>query len=663
MSDLECLINPKSVAVIGASSDPVKIGFQILNNLKNSGFSGEIFPVNPKYDQILELKAYVDISDCPIAVDLAIIVIPGMNVSEIVRRCGDKGVSAIIVISSGFSESGEVGKQRQAELVDICKEKNITMLGPNCLGFINTEINLNASFANSSPLAGKISVLSQSGAIISSIIDWSKSDFCGLNKIFSLGNKALITECDLLEYLYKDEGTEVVALYLEQLTIDDKFSRLLLQYSKIKPTIVLYGGKTSFGAHAASSHTGSIVSPYIAVKTYLEQLGVMMADDLRELFDMCKLFSCYKNIKGNKIGIVTNAGGPGIAASDCAFVEKLELPEPNEKTKEILGQYLPQESSMKNPIDLLGDATDVTYAHALNVLNDDSGLDGFAVLLTPQSSTKIIETANVIAHSQSEKPIISAFVGGESTNEGLSIIKRSGKPAYSFPEDAIKAFNRLVKFSTPSVKFIIPETPIEKHFEPENKTELLKSYHLPVLEYIRVENESELTSAANEIGYPLVLKMADENAHKSDVGGVILNIENEDQLKAAFLKVGGPSIVGKMVFNEREIFIGVKNVPDIGSVVTFGTGGIFSELSADYSYRIGPLDEEMAMAMIFETKIGKILSGERNQKKYDVVKLANILVNISWFAYEHKNIIEMDMNPLLASGDEYYIVDVRIITK
>jgi acetyltransferase len=662
MSDFIKLTQPEKIAVIGASTDPGKIGYQIVNNLKRGGFEGEILPINPKYDQILGLKTYPDVNDYSGNIDLAIIVIPAAFVEAVLEKCGQIGIPAAIVISAGFAESGDDGKQRQEGLMRICQSYNMTVLGPNCLGLLNADNKMNASFAIDMPLSGKISVLSQSGAIISAIIDWSKNSFCGFNKIFSLGNKAALGESDLLEFLYNDPKTEVVAMYLEQLEADDNLSRLLLSNSKIKPTIVLYGGKTGFGAKAAASHTGSIVSSYVAVKAYFEQLGVIVAEDMREFFDLCKLFSSYKHIDNEQIAIVTNAGGPGIAASDSASKQSLTLPELDSGTIEKLRQFLPSEASFKNPIDMLGDASDERYRSTIEAVLEDKNISGILALLTPQTSTKIDETAIAIGNINASKPLISSFIGGASVSKPIIDLQKSGKPVYEYPEEAIRMMKKLDRHSNKPNLFIIPDSIKNKHLDPAEKEAALKEYQLPVLEYCRVENDEQLIGSANQLGYPLVLKTAkSETAHKSDEGGVILNIQNEDELKDAYARIGAPAIIGKMIVREQELFVGIKREKNVGVVITFGTGGIYSEIMKDFSYRIAPLNLEMALEMIGETKIGQIISGARNQKKYDLTKLAGILVNISWFALEYQNIKEIDFNPILASGDDYFIVDARVI--
>lgn len=658
---LNKLIAPKSIALIGASASPDKIGYQVLDNLVNK-FQGEIYPINPKGGEILGKKVYDSILSIDSDVDLAVICIPSKFVRAVLEEVAQKNIKSVVVISAGFSETGEEGLKLQNEIVEICQKSDISMLGPNCLGLINTDINLNASFAKGMPNKGNISFISQSGAMITALIDWSKTTSIGFSKVFSLGNKAMIKEADLLEYLYNDDSTKVIISYLEQLVVMPELTKVLVQNAKRKPTIVLFGGKTVAGAHAAASHTGSLVSSYLAVETYLKQAGVIVADDLEDLFVYTTMFSSHRAIDGDRIAIVTNAGGPSIAASDSIIKNNLQLAQISDETKSKLREVLRPEASVGNPIDVLGDATDLEYKAAMEVIANDSSIDAILVLLTPQTSTKANETAQYIVDLKTNKPVISAFIGGESVVSGRKIIEKTGKVCFSYPEMGVKALHALVDFSIKKVK-IEPVENTNEIFEMTNKDNLLKKFDLPVLEYIEVNNKDEILVAANRIGYPVVLKTAQiDVSHKSDAGGVKLNLENEADLLAAFIEVGAPAIVGKMVKGKHEIFLGVKKDVNIGTVVAFGTGGIYSETYNDLSFRIAPISLETAKDMVTETKMGIILAGARGQKTYDLDKIANTILNTARFADNFENITEIDFNPMIADeSGEFYLVDARII--
>lgn len=661
MIKIDKLVKPENIAVIGASSHPEKIGYQILKNIIDGGFpSDKIFPVNPKSAEILGLKCYQSVIGVQTAIDLAVIVVPSPLVFDALKEAAGKGVSAVIIISAGFAEVGEEGRELQQSIADFCLERGIALLGPNCLGLINTGAKLNASFAQSMPQAGRVAFISQSGAIISSLIDWSHSASIGFSKVFSLGNKASLREADLLSYLYDDSETDVILAYLESLVVDPALTEVLIASAKKKPTIVLFGGKSSFGAKAAASHTGSIVSSYSSIKTYLLQAGVLIADTIEELLQYARVFSCYHKVLGNKTAIITNAGGPSIATSDSIAYNHLDMAVFSDETRAKLASLFRPECNLKNPVDLLGDASDLDYQKAIEIVAADPYVDAMIVLLTPQSATKVDETAKVIAAYQGEKPLLSSFVGGAILKNAKEIIERSGKSCFSYPEEAVNGLAALHHFSCAQPSLIMPVSDNIQLAESE-KLEKLKKYDLPVLEYATCDNLSELLLGAERLGYPVVVKMADETAHKSDAGGVVLDIKNEIDLKAAAEKVGFPCIVGPMIHKKYEVFLGVKREENIGTTVVFGTGGIFAEILCDFTYRIAPISHEMALEMIHETKIGQILSGARNQKKYDLDRLAWIISNAANFVINHTNIKEVDFNPIIVDDNDFHMVDVRII--
>ncbi len=664
MNEVSNLVVPKSIALIGASASPDKIGYQILNNLVSNSYDGQIYPINPKGGEILGLEVKNSILAIDGEVDLAIICIPSFLVVNVLNECAEKKVKGVIIITAGFSETGDEGVKLQDQIVEICQKAGISMLGPNCLGLINNDLGLNASFANAMPNKGNISFISQSGAMITALIDWSRTTSLGFSKIFSLGNKALLKEADLLRYLYNDDSTKVVVAYLEQLVVSDDLTQILVTNAKKKPTIVLFGGKTAAGAHAAASHTGSLVSSYLAVETYLKQAGVIIADDLEDLFIYSTMFSTYNQINGDRVVIVTNAGGPSIAASDAIVKHGLQLVSISEGTKTKLREVLRPEAPVGNPVDVLGDASDLEYKNAMEVVVNDPDVDAILILLTPQTSTKINETAEHIVNLQTNKPIISAFIGGESVKTGVDIIETASKVVFPYPEMGVKAIKALVDFSISKVGLNVAIKSTES-FVMEHKDEDMRRFGLPVLEYIEIQNEEEIIASAEKIGYPLVLKTARKDiSHKSDAGGVKLNLKNEADLLAAFAEIGAPAIVGKMVWGKHEIFLGIKKDENIGTVIAFGTGGIYSEVYKDLSYRIAPITATIAKEMISETKMGAILAGARGQKPYDLDQIAQIIVNTAKFADNFSNITEIDFNPMIADeSGEFYLVDARIIEK
>ncbi len=661
MKKIKSLLGANSIAVVGASSHRDKIGHQVLNNLISGKYKGRIYPVNPKAGEILGLKVYPDISSIEKQVDMAIIVIPSEFVLDVIKQCAENKVKSVIIISAGFAEMGKEGERLQAEIVKVCDDAGITLLGPNCLGLIDTSINLNASFAHLMPKKGNISLISQSGAMISALIDWSCSAEQGFSKIFSMGNEAQINAESVFKYLYNDSDTKVIVAYIERLNVTEELTRLLTKYSKVKPTVVLFGGKTSSGAKAASSHTGSIISSYLAIETYLKQAGVIVASNLSDLFVLCRLFSNYRSIDGNHVAIITNAGGPAIVTTDEIYIKNLKLAKLSLKSNELLEKSCRTCANIHNPIDLLGDATDDDYKNALKIIENDKEVGGIIVLLTPQSSTNVLAIASVIANFSSKKPIVSAFIGGDNLNEGRKIIEKSGKPCYSNPDKAVTAIGALVSFSKADSKLLPIKTGILL-FDESKKDELMRKFKLPLLDYQRAETLKDLKKIALKIKYPVVLKTANSKiVHKSDSGSVKLDIKNETELEKAFHELGSPAIIGKMIKGKVEIFLGIKKDPSIGTLVAFGTGGIYSEIGKDFSYRVSPLSKSTALEMIKETKMGKILAGASGQFKHDLDRLSEIIVNVARFADQYKNIKEIDLNPIIAANPHFYIVDARII--
>lgn len=660
MDLIEKIINPKSVAVIGASSNQNKIGYQILNNIIKGGFKGEIFAINKKSEKILDLDSVSSITEIESHIDLAIIAIPGNFVLDIVKECISSKVSSIIIVSSGFAETGTAGKAMQEEITSLCQNAGISLLGPNCLGLINTSLSLNASFADNMPISGNIGLISQSGAMISALIDWSRENNIGFSKIFSMGNMAQISELETLQYFYSDQSTKVIVVYLEQLVVSPQLTKTLIENAKIKPTIILFGGKTKSGGKAASSHTGSIVSSFIAIKTYLEQAGTILVDGLDELFYTTKLISCFQKIDGNRVAIITNAGGPSIITCDAMEKGNLVLSELLSQTNDVLKQKLKDTAILKNPIDLLGDATPDDYRNTLEALCNDTNVDGVIILITKQSSTNTLEIAQAIKALDITKPVLPVFIG-ESFVEESKIISESNIPIFNYPESALFGLQYLVNYCSKPQELLVSEYKNEI-FNESSKYELLRKYNLPILEYKLCNNFEELDKQASTIGFPVVLKTADPTiVHKTDVSGVILDIKNNEELNKAFDALGSRIIIGKML-KGIEIFIGVKKDKNVGTVITFGTGGIFAEIYKDFSYRVSPITKEIAKLMISETKIGKILSGARGRKPLNLETLSEVIVNTALFADSFSNINEIDFNPLIANEDGYFIVDARIIS-
>ncbi len=655
-------IRPESIAIVGASASPEKVGYQILDNLIVSGYSGKIFPVNPKADKILTKKVYSSLKAIRSNIDLVVIAIPRDFVLDAVKEAIEKGASMICVITAGFAEFDAEGKKIQKEIVSLCRDANVHLLGPNCLGFINNNANINVTFSKGTPVNGPISFISQSGALISSVIDWSKQTKMGFSKIFSLGNKAMLGEVELLEMLYRDPSTEVVLGYFESFDITNELTKVLEKYSKTKPTIFLLGGKSSIGATAAKSHTGSIVTPYLTLKTYLDHIGVIVASNIEELFLFAKIFSKNSRIAGDKIAIVSNAGGPAVAATDSLAQNNLNLATLDTKTSKTLSQILQNASSFKNPVDLLGDASENAYAQAVDAVIEDENVDAVIVLATPQSNTPIKEIATNLAAKKFNKPVFASFIGGETVSVVPEILDKSRVANFDYPEDAIRSIRALLDFSTHSHAEISLAKIAERKFSESGKFDALKRHNLPVVEYMNIKSESELLGAITKVGFPLVMKTANpEVIHKMDGGGVILDIKSIEEAKNAFQRIGSPAIIGKMVKMVHEVFLGLKKDANGNILTAFGTGGIYAEVYQDLAYRVNLRNSDDVISLIRSTAMGKILDGARNQKKFNLDQLAEIVLRSNQLIADYSNISEIDFNPLIAADDGYYIVDARII--
>lgn len=662
-SNITKLINPKSIAIVGASADPQKIGYQMLSNLIESGYLGEVFPVNPKGGEILGKKVFSSLSEISQDIDLVAIVVPRQFVLGVVEECAQIKVSAIEIISAGFAESDDEGKKLQTEIVEICQKNNITLLGPNCLGFINNAAKINISFSKGTPAQGPLSFLSQSGALISSVIDWSKTSGIGFDKIFSLGNKAILGENEILKLLYEDADTNVVLGYFENFEISNVMTEILVENAKKKPTIFLIGGKSEGGASAAKSHTGSIVTSYLTLKTYFAELGIILAENVEDLFLYAWLFSKVQNVAGNRVAVVSNAGGPAVITTDAILQNNLELAKLSETTKQSILSEQP-DAIVHNPVDLLGDATADQYLSALNIISQDENVDAIMVVTTPQSNTNIEEIAQKIASVKSPKPIFTSFIGGNSSKIANEIFANSSVLNFDYPEDAIRSIGILFGFSNKEIEHVGVANKGSKIFDVNTKNQILLEYDLPIVEYVKVESDTDLPNALTKTGFPAVVKTAKTDVvHKMDGGGVALNLVDENTVKQAIEKIGYPIIIGKMIKTKHEIFVGLKK-DNFGNIITaFGTGGIYAELYEDMSYRINLDNLESAKKMILETKMGQILNGARGQNVYNLDKLAETMLSANRLVADFDDIVEIDFNPIIATENDYFIVDARIVNK
>lgn len=696
--DLNAILKPNSVAVIGASRRTDAVGNRILKNIIDSGFKGPIYPVNPNADEIYGLKCYPSILDIGDNVDLAVIAVRSNTVPIVAEEAGKKGVRGLIVISAGFKEIGEEGAKLERELINICRKYNMRMVGPNCLGVINTATPINATFAFSKPLPGKIALLSQSGALCATILDWAPKEGLGFSVVVSLGNSADLTITDFIEALKDDENTKVIVCYIEGISNGVEFIEVARETSRKKPIIALKAGLTSMGVRAVSSHTGSMAGSAVAYSTAFKKAGVIQAESIEDLFKNSKAFASQPLPNSRNIAILTNAGGPSIVATDTCEKFGLTLAPLSDETVKALKAFLPEQASIINPVDVLGDATAERYEKALQLLLKDQRVDAVVVILTPQAVTEPNETAKALVKVHREypsKPILAVFMGGDSLNEAINILRSNNIPVYGFPEDAIRALKNMVDYA----EYLKTEYG-DECFEFERNTilvrriierakaygrtvllsyearEIVKAYGLNVPKSGFAQNLRQALSIANSIGYPVALKIVSPDiVHKTDVKGVILNISSDYELEKAYdfmmrnvrtllpqARIYGVE-VQEMVAPGKEVIVGMHRDLQFGPLIMFGLGGIYVNLMRDVSFRLAPLSRREAYSMIMETKAYNLLKGFRGEAPSDIDSIVDVLLRVSKLVLDFKEIAELDINPLIVyeKGKNSLALDVKII--
>jgi len=700
---LKSIFSPRSVAVIGASAREDSVGHAIFANILFSGYTGIVYPVNPKARGILGVRAYHSVWDIPGEVDLAVLIIPSMAVPTVMEECGEKGIKAVVIITAGFKEIGRKGAELEKTVTEISRRYSIPLVGPNCLGIINTdpEISFNATFAKGMPKAGNIAFISQSGALGVAALEYAHEKNIGLSKFVSVGNKADITENDLLAILKDDPHTDVILLYLEDLTDPKGFIELARETTsdihKVKPILAIKSGRTMEGARAASSHTGALASSDEAYDSLFRQCGVLRVESLEELFDYAIAFANQPLAKGDRVSIVTNAGGPGIMATDACIRYGLQLASFDKRTTEHLKKGLPPTANINNPVDIIGDAKEDRYMLALKNVLDDGNVDGVIVICTPQAMTDLQDIARVVADitPQYDKPVMACCMGVTDISEALMILDEKNIPHYKFPEAAARAMAKMSGYAQwltrprtevrifadvdkERVEEILARVKREKRrFLPEPEAhEVLKAYGFPVLDFRLAEDEGECIHSAKEIGYPVALKIVSPDIlHKVDVGGVKLNIDNEAELKGAYVDIlqNVRSVkpeaniwgvfVQKMAGKGKETIIGMNRDPHFGPLLMFGLGGVYVEALKDVTFRIAPIRELSAQRMIKDIRGYRILEGYRGEGPSDMVAIAECLGRLSQLVTDFEEITELDINPLLVfeEGKGTKVVDARIL--
>ncbi len=693
---LDTFFSPKSVAIVGASRDVGKLGYDVLYNVKEGGFTGKIYPINPKADEILDLKAYPSVLDVPDPIDLAVIVIPARFVPAALEECGQKQIPSVVIITAGFREAGREGLEQELELLKIAHKHNIRLIGPNCLGVINTNMNLNATFAAGMPPTGPIAFMSQSGALGTAVLDMAMAGRIGFSKFVSLGNKADVSEIDLMEAWGQDEKSRVILMYVEGVPDGQKFIETAKKITREKPVVAIKSGVTASGSRAVSSHTGSLAGSEAAYKAAFNQAGIIRATSMEALFDYARAFAYQPPLKGDRIAIVTNAGGPGILATDALERNGLQIPRLSQETTEKLLAKLPSAASAANPVDVLGDALADRFELALQAVLDDPKVDGIIVIVTPQAMTEIEATAHAVGRMSktATKPILGCFMGESRINVGIDALWQYGVPNYPYPEraaDALAAMSAYRKEQERRIFGVVPidvdKGPVRELFDrvlgegrvsigDSEAWEVLKAYGFNVPRSRLAATPEEAVDIAEEFGYPVVMKIASPDIlHKTDVGGVKVNLRSPGDVRDAFdlmiyragRYVPGARVWGcqvqEMVYGGREVLLGMSRDPQFGPLVAFGLGGIYVEALKDVSFRVAPFSPREADEMIREIRAYRLLEGVRGEAPADHMAMVDALLRISQLVSDFPEIVELDINPLMVfeEGRGAMAIDMRLV--
>ncbi len=696
---LEPFFTPKSIAVIGASTSPGKLGYTVVENLVNGGYTGvgKVYPINPKADEILGLQVFPSVLKVPEPIELAVLVIPYMLVPDALRECGQKGIPAAIIITAGFREAGMEGLERERELMQIASEYGMRLVGPNCLGIIDTYTPMNASFSAGTPPSGPMAFMSQSGALGTAVLDWALAGRLGLSKFVSLGNKADVGETDLLKAWADDPNSKVIMIYVEGLPNGQEFIDTARVVGRKKPIVAVKSGVTQSGSRAVSSHTGSLAGSEQAYQAAFQQAGVIRATSMQNLFDIALALGYQPILKGDRIAIVTNAGGPGILATDALERSGMSLARFKNETIQKLMENLPDAASAANPVDVLGDARADRYRRAMQLVSEDPNVDGILVVLTPQAMTEIEATAQAVVElSRSiDKPIFGCFMGEARIQAGVEILEKGGVPNYGFPERAAIAFRAMSDYRSicnreeqDYVTFEVDRDVVREvidRIRSEGRVtigdaearDIQTAYGLRIPESRLAASPDEAVKIASEIGYPVVLKIASPDIlHKTDVGGVRVGLSNATELRDAYelmvyraqryipdARIWGCQVQEMAPSGGLEILVGMNRDPQFGPLVTFGLGGIYVETLKDVTFRIAPFSYQEAEQMLKEIRSHALLDGVRGQPPVDKEAIIDTLLRVGQLVQDFPEIVELDINPLIVypEGQGGISIDMRLV--
>ncbi len=701
IKELDTFFIPKTVAVIGATEREGSVGRTLVSNLMKTPFEGKIYPVNPKRSTILDLPAYKDLKSIPEKIELAVIVTPAKIVPSVIQECADAKIPCAIVISAGFKELGAPGIELEEQILKIAKSANMRLIGPNCLGVMNPIFGLNATFAADMATAGNLAFISQSGALLTAVLDWSLKEKVGFSSVVSIGSMVDVDWGDLITYFGNDPNTKSILIYMESIGDPRSFLSAAREVALTKPIILIKAGRSEESAKAAASHTGSLSGSDDVLNAALRRVGVLRVDSISDLFSMAQIFSKQPRPKGPHLTIVTNAGGPGVIATDALIENKAKLAPIEKKTFEALNQLLPPQWSRNNPVDILGDASPQIYGKVVDVLKDDPESNGILVILTPQDMTDPTQSAKELIPFKDlkDKPIFASWMGADIVAEGMEILSSSNIPTFEYPDDACKAFAYMWRYSynlkgiyeTPAFsKELTDVSQLTKRKETiekilidvrkENRElltefeskKILEAYDIPTVTTEIATSSEEAAKTAEKIGYPVVLKLHSKSiTHKTDVGGVKLNLNNDDAVKKAYSEIEGAvkqaqdflgvTVQPMIKLEGYELILGSSIDAQFGPVLLFGMGGQLVEVFKDRALALPPLSTPLARRMMEQTKIYTALKGVRGRESVNLEQLENLIVRFSHLISEEPWIKECDINPLLVSSEQIIALDARII--
>ena len=699
---LKPLFAPKSVAVFGASDRADSVGQIVFQNMLQSGYQGALYPVNPKHMKIQGVKAFASLAQIEEPVELAVIATPASTVPDIIEQCGKHQVRAAVIITAGFGETGEAGKVLERQVLETAQHYGVRLIGPNCLGVMRPDIGLNATFNKGSANVGNLAFVSQSGALCTAILDWAQTNDVGFSSVVSLGSSLDVDFGEILDYLISDTKTQSILLYIEGIRDARSFMSGIRAAARIKPVILVKVGRHAVASRAAMSHTASLVGSDDAFDAAVRRAGVVRVQTITQLFSAAKALSCGFHPTGNRLAIVTNGGGPGVMATDCAADLGLEMAELSSETLEKLNQALPATWSHGNPVDIIGDAQADRYQHAVQACMEDPGVDGVLTILTPQAMTRPLEAANAVIElsNRYSKPFLACWMGGAQVDSSRAAFNRARKPSFRTPEPAVEVFSYLSAYYQNQKLLMQMPGPLSHHLEPDvegarmviegalqerrkilsemESKALLSAFHIPVAQTLVAHSPNEALLIAQQLGFPVAMKVnSPDITHKTDAGGVMLNLANAQAVRAAYheiienlqrnrpeARIDGISIEPMIVKpNGRELMVGVTNDPIFGPLITFGAGGTTVEVMGDRSVTLPPLNAFLVKDLIQGTHVAKMLGAFRHMPPADMQALESVLLRVSEMVCELPMLMEMDINPLILDESGVLAADARVVVE